>query len=285
MSDQIPDSIPVEFYRAMLERLSESDVPFLVGGSFALHHYTGIARMSHDFDLFVREEDLDAACGQLESAGCTIERTAPHWLAKAISGEHFMDLIYNSGNGATRVDDQWLVHSEPGEVFGVPVSFVPAEELLASKAYIMERERFDGADVAHILLARGSDLDWKRLLVRFGANWRVLLAHLVLFPFIFPSEQDKVPGWVVAELERRSRRERSGELPARARLGHKLCFGTMLSRSQYRVDVEEGSFTDGRLTATSAMDADDIELWTSQAEEADPAEAEQARETPLAVES
>jgi hypothetical protein len=40
----------------------------------------------------------------------------------------------------------------------------------------MERERFDGADVAHIILAYGDRLDWRRLLERFGSTggswWR-----------------------------------------------------------------------------------------------------------------
>lgn len=53
----------------------------------------------------------------------------------------------------------------------------------------MERERFDGADVAHIILKRGKRLDWGRLLSRFGEHWRVLLSHLILFDYIYPSEK------------------------------------------------------------------------------------------------
>ena len=35
-----------------------------------------------------------------------------------------------------------------------------AEETLWSKAFVMERERYDGADVAHLILAHGERLDW-----------------------------------------------------------------------------------------------------------------------------
>ena len=40
------------------------------------------------------------------------------------------------------------------------VLVAPAEESLWCKAFVMERERFDGADVAHIILAYGDRLDW-----------------------------------------------------------------------------------------------------------------------------
>ncbi len=58
--------------------------------------------------------------------------------------------------------------------------------MIWSKAFIMERERYDGADIAHLILACGRDLDWRRLLGRFGRRWRVLLSHLVLFGFVYP---------------------------------------------------------------------------------------------------
>ena len=47
------------FYRRTLHVLSDARVPFLVGGSHAYLHYTGIVRNTKDFDLFVRRSDLD----------------------------------------------------------------------------------------------------------------------------------------------------------------------------------------------------------------------------------
>ena len=57
----------------------------------------------------------------------------------------------------------------------------------------MERERYDGADIAHLLHARAEALDWGRLARRFGRHWRVLLSHLILFGFIYPSERTRIP--------------------------------------------------------------------------------------------
>ena len=101
------------------------------------------------------------------------------------------------------VDDQWFEHATEREVLGVRVLVAPPEESLWSKAFVMERERFDGADVAHIILAHGERLDWDRLIERFGEHWRVLLAHLVLFGFIYPSMRSKVPPAVLEELMER----------------------------------------------------------------------------------
>ena len=67
----------------------------------------------------------------------------------------------------------------PERVLDVPVRLIPAEEMIWSKAFVMERERYDGADVAHILRACAETLDWPRLLQRFDGHWRVLLQHLV----------------------------------------------------------------------------------------------------------
>src|SRR5207245_494609 len=39
------------FYRRVMETLDRSDVPFLVGGAFALAQYTGIIRVTKDFDI------------------------------------------------------------------------------------------------------------------------------------------------------------------------------------------------------------------------------------------
>jgi len=54
----------------------------------------------------------------------------------------------------------------------------------------MERERFDGGDIAHLIRGSGRDLDWQRLLNRFGPHWRVLFSHLVMFGFCYPSERE-----------------------------------------------------------------------------------------------
>src|SRR5947209_19198240 len=83
------------FYRRTLHVLSDARVPFLVGGSHALLHYTGIIRETKDFDLFVKAEDLDAALEALRDSGYNTEVTFPHWLAKAMQGTDTVDLVFS----------------------------------------------------------------------------------------------------------------------------------------------------------------------------------------------
>lgn len=253
-----PESATRTFYGLAIAALTEVGVPFLVGGAFAFERYTGIIRRTKDLDLFVRPEDLDRALAALGTTGCTTDRTFPHWLAKAVCGEDFIDIIFNSGNGQSPVDDAWFDHALAGEVLGVPVQICPAEETLWTKAFIMERERYDGADIAHLIRARGESLDWRRLIDRFGDGWRVLLAHLCLFGFIYPSEPTKVPVWVMRELLDRLETELS-QPPAADR----VCRGTLLSRAQYLIDIDQWGYHDGRVQPRGQMSPGDTAHWTA----------------------
>ena len=171
----------------------------------------GIERHTKDMDIFAREGDRDRILRALEAAGYRTEITFPHWLAKAWIVERFVNVIYRSGNGVAEIDDDWFAHARESELLGIPVRLCPPEEIIWSKAYIMERERFDGADIAHLIRKSGREFDWHRLLRRFGADWRVLFSHLILFGFIYPGERDIVPAWILRELsDRLSRRRRAG---------------------------------------------------------------------------
>ena len=128
--------------------------------------------------------------------------------------------------------------------------------MILSKSFVMERERYDGADVAHLILALGAKLDWERLLSRFEKNWRVLFAHLVLFGFIYPAERSRVPNWVMRELHARMRAEHATQSHA-----EHVCQGTLLSREQFLIDIQDWGYNDARLT-TGAMTEAQIEHWT-----------------------
>ena len=61
-------------------------------------------------------------------------------------------------------------HGVPSVVLEVPVHLAAAEEMIWSKAFVMERERYDGADILHILRKSAREVDWVRLLRRFGPH-------------------------------------------------------------------------------------------------------------------
>src|SRR5439155_867117 len=98
-----------------------------------------------------------------------------------------------------------------------------------------------GAYIALILGRWARELDWPHLVRRFGLDWRVLLSHLILFGYIYPSERHRIPVAVMDDLITRLRNEASTPRPNR------LCRGTLLSRKQYLVDIQEWGFRDARL--------------------------------------
>jgi hypothetical protein len=245
------------FYRHVLETLRASGLPFLVGGSYAFNCYTGIGRNTKDLDIFIRRRDYERISEALLAAGYVTDLVYPHWLAKIHSDNDLVDLIFSSGNGTAPVDDAWFDHASRAEVLGIEAGVVPLEEMIWSKAFVMERERYDGADIAHLLLARGGQLDWRRLLHRFAPYWRVLLSHLILFGFVYPAHRDLVPAWVMEELLKRLRRELRTPPPE-----DNVCSGTLLSREQYLPDIEEWGYRDARLPPAGTMSAEDVVKWT-----------------------
>jgi hypothetical protein len=241
-AERLRERAELSFRARAIEILMEAKVPFVVGGAYAYATYTGIYRDTKDLDLCPRKRDAQRALDLLALDGWRTERTSEVWLYKAFKGEWFVDLIFSSGNGVAEVDDEWFLHARPGVVFNHRVPIAPAEELIWSKAYVMERERFDGADVNHLIRAVGPELDWRRLLRRFGSHWEVLFSHLVLYRFSYPGERDAVPDWVMAELlSRQLRALKEGN--ARGR----LCRGGLLSAVNYTVDTGSWGYQDGRL--------------------------------------
>jgi hypothetical protein len=236
-------------------------VPFLIGGAYMVEVCGGVSRSTKDFDLYVRPKHVHAALKALARAGYKTELTFPHWLAKATYDGDILDLIFRAGNGLCEVDDSWFNRARDDELLGVPVKLCAPEEMIWMKAYIMERERFDGADIAHILRCSAADIDWPHLVRRFGPDWRVLLSHLILFGFVYPGERTLIPAAIMEDLMSRLRSETRTAGPQR------LCRGTLLSRQQYLVDIRDWGFRDARLEERVHMSEKDIAHWTEAIEE------------------
>lgn len=244
------------FYLQTMRALRDAEVKVLVGGAHALAYHAGIRRNTKDFDLFLLPRDVPRALEALGSRGIRAEIASPLWLAKAFrpGGADFVDLIFNSGNGLSPVEESWFERAVDGMALDEPAKIVAVEEMIWTKAFIQERERFDGADVAHLLLACGAGVNWEHLQKLFEGHEQVLLAHLVLFTYIYPSERALVPAGVLEALTCRMR-----EQPVEP---SRLCRGTNLSRSQYLVDVRARGFADGRIAPAGPLTADQVEELT-----------------------
>jgi len=137
------------------------------------------------------------------------------------------------------------VYKRQVHAFGFEVQLIPPEEMIWSKAYVQDRSRFDGADIAHVLRTQGPGLDWHRLLWRMDKDWEVLLAVLVNFRFVYPSERDTVPAWLLRELWSRVDRQLAAPAPA-----DRMCRGPLFTPYDYQIDITEWGYRDPRSQRT-----------------------------------
>lgn len=225
-----------------IQLLQAAGIPFLVGGAYAYSTYTGIYRDTKDLDLFPRKHDAERALHVLEADGWRIHRKDEVWLYKAYKGEWFVDVIFSSGNGVATVDDAWFEHASRSVVFDQEVLIAPAEEIIWSKAFVCERERFDGAEINHLIRSIGRQLDWPRLMARFDRYWEVLLSHLMLFRYSYPSDRENVPSWVMTDLL-----SRTVDTLRAGNWQEPVCRGNLLSSVNYTVDIANWGYRNGRL--------------------------------------
>jgi uncharacterized nucleotidyltransferase DUF6036 len=222
-----------ELYRNVLTIMNDCRVPYVVSGAFALHEHTGIWRDTKDLDLFLRADDMPQALRCLENGGYDLEVRDPIWLAKAWRADYFVDLITGMSNAVIRVDQTWIDRAQPSEVLGVPTRILSAEEFIASKIFVTRRERFDGADVAHVIYATRDHLDWGRLFSLLGDHWEMLLWSLIFFRYVYPRHANEVPREVWHELIRRFEHDLTDpKLDAPFR-------GSLIDENMFAIDVKE----------------------------------------------
>jgi hypothetical protein len=226
------------FYSKALTLLNESDTKYMLGGAFALFHYTGIYRDTKDLDVFCKYDAFSKILAFFAEKGYRTEITDIRWLGKIFDGDYFIDIIFSSPNNICIVDDSWYQYATRAHFEGVETLLLPPEELIWCKCYVQNRERFDGADVNHLLLKYGKQLDWQRLLTRMDQHWHVLLAQLLLFQFVYPADfHDIIPKWLFDELMNRAQDQY--KLPSAV---EKVCRGPLLDQTQYGIDIKEWNY-------------------------------------------
>lgn len=226
-----------EFYSDVLKKISFSGIHFMVGGTYAFRKYTGIKRETKDMDIFCKAGDYPRILRLLEENGFKLRITDSRWIAKAYQGKFYVDIIFATPSGIWSVDDSWFHHPPIVTILGVKVRLIPPEEMIWCRAYIQARDRYDGADIHHLILKKGKELDWRRLLNRMEVHWEILLAHLINFRFVYPSEVDIVPKWLIEELIDRLQHQLTMPKPK-----DKTCRGQLFSHDQYQIDIEKWGF-------------------------------------------
>jgi len=240
-TSSIPQQLPEKqenLFREVLSVLEAKAVPFAVSGAFALRQHTGISRFTKDLDLFLSPSEVPNALAQLREHGFHCEMVDPVWLAKAHRDEFFVDLITGMSNALLTVDQSWIDRAQPAMIVGIRTRVLAPEELLASKLFVIRRERFDGADVAHIIYGTGGGLDWDRIFKLVGEHWEMLFWALVLFRYVYPAHTDYVPPKVWEDLLTRFAQAIHSPDP------HAPFRGSLVDDNMFAIDVKEWGLAD-----------------------------------------
>lgn len=272
MNGRLPED-QKEIYTRAMSALDDARVPYVLSGAFASYYYTGAWRNTKDLDLFLTPEFRDAALDALAKVGFRTEITVSYWLAKAFDQDIQVDLITGLGNALAPVDNDWVDFAESVQILGRSTRIIAAEDLIWAKSYVAGRERFDGADIAHLIYRASDKIDWQRLINHYGRHWELLAVYLHLYRFIYPEARENVPHWVMQQLHDRMYADfkcpEEPDLPFR---------GPLLDRYSYLVDINEWGLPDPRETVAEAR-GESVEDVVSE-READQQRFEEYQPTP-----
>ncbi len=231
------DKEEARIFSTWLQALNATGIGYVVGGAFALYAHTGLWRDTKDLDVFLRPADVRTALAAFEGRERTVIHDV-HWLAKVLRGPHLMDMIFAVSNENVPIDESWFEFGLPVEILNVPTRVAAAEEVLASKAFVVRHDRFDGGDIAHIIRAAGGRLDWDRVLARMAGDRDLLFWYLVLYRYVYPAHAGDVPDALFDEM---GRPYREGLAPGAAPFR-----GTLIDPDTFRPDVEQWGYPDPR---------------------------------------
>jgi hypothetical protein len=118
-------------------------------------------------------------------------------------------------------------------VEGIETRVLAPEELVASKIFVARRERFDGADIAHVIYGTYGSFDWDREMELVGEHWEMLLWSLVLFRYVYPAHSHYVPAAIWRELLQRFQKEIETRSP------QSEFRGSLVDNNMFAIDVNE----------------------------------------------
>jgi hypothetical protein len=184
-------------YREAIRVTRKTGARFLLGGAFGLAQYTGRTRNTKDIDFFVLPSDKDKIIDALTKRG--FEDYYPTlaydrgWIYRAVRDGVIVDTIWQTPNRRTEVDAEWFARSGRAVVRGQQLEFIPAEELLAIKLYVLQRDRCDWPDLLNLLYATCDRLDWEHLRARLGTDEPLLAGLLQIFNWLAPARAVQIP--------------------------------------------------------------------------------------------
>ena len=160
------------FYQRVMRALVRADIPFLVGGTYAMAHYTGTERATKDLDLFLRRNDVDAAMQAIHRRGLSHRADASAFSRQGVPPGGGISWT-SSFERQRRMRRRRRCGCHAGRRSSIPRALRPVEETIWSKAFVMERERFDGATSRTCCAPAATRAGLVASAELFDAHWRI----------------------------------------------------------------------------------------------------------------
>jgi hypothetical protein len=140
--------------------LKAADIPFALGGSFAVYAHGGHSS-DHDVDFLLREQDKDQALADLAKVGFRTEQPPEDWLVKVYDEDRMVDLIYRPVESP--VTDETLRDTEQISVEAIYMPVLSATQLMVHKLLSYSQHYCDFATGFPVARSLREQIDWERV--------------------------------------------------------------------------------------------------------------------------
>jgi hypothetical protein len=198
--DNLSDLIPTDewrVFREFIDAAEQAGLKPMVGGGLAFTAYSDRKRDTKDVDFHVVKDDIERYRQVLGELGFTdyyeVEAYDRSWIYRAHREEKIIDLIWSLPNHRLQVDYTWHARGHDACIHDRRVRLMPAEELVKTKMYVLQRDRSDWPDVLNIVHRYAKRMDWDHLLRIVGKDARLLGALLNTYAWLCQGQVDSIP--------------------------------------------------------------------------------------------
>jgi hypothetical protein len=140
--------------------LKQAEIPFALGGSFAVYAHGGHSG-DHDVDFLLREEDVERALEALVATGFRAERPPEDWLVKVYDEDRMVDLIHHPLD--TPVTEETLTDTVSRVVDAIVMPCVTATQLMIHKLLSFTEHYCDFTRGLPLARSLREQIDWDRV--------------------------------------------------------------------------------------------------------------------------
>jgi Uncharacterised nucleotidyltransferase len=140
--------------------LKQNDIPFALGGSFAVYAHGGHSS-EHDVDFLLREEDVEQALEALVAEGFNAERPPEDWLVKVYDEGRMVDLIHRPIE--TPVTEETFADTIVRPVDAIHMPVLSATQLMVHKLLSFSQHYCDFARALPLARSLREQIDWERV--------------------------------------------------------------------------------------------------------------------------